>query len=125
MTLLKRGLVRGVKWFTLFGLLATYQWWNGNMEGIHNMLVYGGMAFFLGLTSVIYEVRQWSFRKQILIHWATMHVTILPLVIFSGFLPVSSLRDVLMVYLKFNVSGLILFTLSRTLLKVRRQVKSS
>jgi hypothetical protein len=125
MTLLKTGFVRGVKWFTLFGFLATYQWWNGNMEGVHNMLVYGGMAFFLGLTSVIYEVRRWSFPKQILIHWATMHVTILPLVIFSGFLPVTSLQDAILTYLKFNVSGLILFTLSRILLKIRRQVKAS
>jgi hypothetical protein len=125
MSLFKTGFVRGVKWFALFGLLATYQWRSGDMEGIHNMLVYGGMAFFLGLTSVIYEVKRWSFPKQILIHWTTMHVTILPLVIFSGFLPVTSLHDALLVYLKFNVSGLILFTLSRTLLKVRRQVKSS
>ncbi|MDL5376608.1 DUF3021 family protein [Exiguobacterium mexicanum] len=125
MSLLKTGLVRGVKWFMLFGLLAMYQWWNENVEGVHRMLVYSGMAFFLGLTSVIYEVRRWSFPKQILIHWATMHVTILPLVIFSGFLPVSSLRDVLMVYLKFNVSGLVLFTLSRMLLKVRQQIKTS
>ena len=95
------------------------------MEGVHNMLVYGGMAFFLGLTSVIYEVRRWSFPKQILIHWATMHVTILPLVIFSGFLPVTSLQDALLVYLKFNMSGLVLFTLSRMLLKVRQQIKTS
>ncbi|MFC4684142.1 DUF3021 family protein [Exiguobacterium sp. s149] len=94
-------------------------------EGVHNMLVYGVMAFFLGLTSVIYEVRRWSFPKQIFIHWATMHVTILPLVIFSGFLPVTSLQEALLTYLKFNVSGLVLFTLSRILLKVRRQVKAS
>lgn len=125
MSLLKTGFVRGVKWFMLFGLLSIYQWWSGNMEGVHNMLVYGGMAFFLGLTNVIYEVRRWSFPKQILIHWITMHVTILPLVIFSGFLPVTSLQDALLTYLKFNVSGLILFTLSRILLKVRRQVKAS
>ena len=125
MSLLKTGFVRGVKWFMLFGLLAMYQWWSGNMEGVHNMLVYGGMAFFLGLTSVIYEVRRWSFPKQILIHWATMHVTILPLVIFSGFLPVTSLQDALLVYLKFNMSGLVLFTLSRMLLKVRQQIKTS
>ncbi|TCI67202.1 DUF3021 family protein [Exiguobacterium sp. IPCH1] len=125
MVFLKRGLVRGVTWFAVFGVLATYQWWSGDPEGAHNMLVYGGMAFFLGLTSVIYEVRRWSFPKQIFIHWATMHVTILPLVIFSGFLPVTSLQDALLTYLKFNVSGLILFTLSRILLKIRRQVKAS
>ncbi|KDN59582.1 DUF3021 family protein [Exiguobacterium sp. AB2] len=125
MSLLKTGFVRGVKWFALFGLLATYQWRNGYMEGVHNMLVYGGMAFFLGLASVIYEVRWWSFRKQILIHWVTMHVTILPLVIFSNFLPVTSLQDALSVYMKFNMSGLVLFTLSRMLLKMRRQIKAS
>lgn len=125
MSLLKTGFVRGVKWFALFGLLTTYQWWSGHTEGVHNMLVYGVMTFFLGLTSVIYEVRRWSFSKQIFIHWATMHVTILPLVIFSGFLPVTSLQEALLTYLKFNVSGLILFTLSRILLKVRRQVKTS
>lgn len=125
MVFLKRGLVRGVTWFAVFGVLATYQWWSGDQEGAHNMLVYGGMAFFLGLTSVIYEVRRWSFPKQIFIHWATMHVTILPLVIFSGFLPVTSLQGALMVYLKFNVSGLVLFTLSRMLLKVRQQIKTS
>ncbi|WP_051627697.1 DUF3021 family protein [Exiguobacterium chiriqhucha] len=124
MSLLKTGLVRGVKWFMLFGLLAMYQWWSGNMEGVHNMLVYGGMAFFLGLTSFIYEVRRWSFPKQILIHWATMHVTILPLVIFSGFLPVSSLQDALSVYLKFNMSGLFLFSASYVIQKARRQVKT-
>ncbi|WP_214763360.1 DUF3021 family protein [Exiguobacterium sp. s141] len=123
MSLLKTGFVHGVKWFTPFGFLATYQWWNGSMEGVHNMLVYGGMAFFLGLTSVIYEVRQWSFRKQILIHWITMHVTILPLVIFSGFLPVTSLQDALLVYLKFNMSGLILFSSSYLIQKARRQTK--
>ncbi|WP_214799162.1 DUF3021 family protein [Exiguobacterium sp. s50] len=125
MAFLKRGLVRGVTWFAVFGVLAGFQWWSGNQDGVTNMLVYGGMAFFLGLTSVIYEVRRWSFPKQIFIHWATMHVTILPLVIFSGFLPVTSLQDALVTYLKFNVSGLILFTLSRILLKIRRQVKAS
>lgn len=125
MMLLKTGFVRGVKCFVLFGLLATYQWWSGNKEGVHNMLVYGGMAFFLGLTSVIYEVKRWSFPKQILIHWVTMHVTILPLVIFSGFIPVTSLQDALTVYLKFNMSGLVLFTLSRMLLRVRQQIKTS
>ncbi|TCI22389.1 DUF3021 family protein [Exiguobacterium sp. SL-9] len=124
MSLLKTGLVRGVKWSMLFGLLAMYQWWSGNMEGVHNMLVYGGMAFFLGLTSIIYDVRQWSFPKQILIHWVTMHVTILPLVILSGFLPVTSLQDALSVYLKFNVSGLILFSSSYVIQKVRRQAKT-
>ncbi|WP_404284862.1 DUF3021 family protein [Exiguobacterium aurantiacum] len=124
MSLLKTGFVRGVKWFLLFGLLATHQWWNGNMEGVHSMLVYGGMAFFLGVTSIIYDMSRWSFPKQILIHWATMHVTILPLVIFSGFLPVASLQDALSVYLKFNVSGLILFSSSYVIQKARRQAKT-
>ncbi len=54
-----------------------------------------------------------------------MHVTILPLVIFSGFLPVMSMQEALLTYLKFNISGLVLFTLSKVLLKVRQQIKTS
>lgn len=125
MTLIKKGLVRGVTWFSMFGLLTVFQWGSGNVEGVHRMLVYGGIAFFLGGTSVIYEVRRWSFPKQILIHWSTMHVTILPFLLLSSSVQVKSWQDFLSLYAEFNVSGLILFSLSYALLKLRRRVNAS
>ncbi|WP_051545958.1 MULTISPECIES: DUF3021 family protein [Exiguobacterium] len=125
MQLLKKGFVRSLLWSLPFAILALYQGWSGNMDGVHGMLVYAGVAFFLGLTSVIYEVPQWSFKKQIFIHWSVMHVTILPLLWFGGATPVTSLQDATRLYLNFTVSGLILFTASYFIIRMRRQVKAS
>jgi hypothetical protein len=125
MQLVKKGFVRSLLWSLPFAILALYQGWSGNTDGVHAMLVYVGVAFFLGLTSVIYEVRQWSFKKQIFIHWSIMHVTILPLLWFGGVTPITSLQDAVRLYLNFTVSGLILFTVSYFIIRMRRQVNAS
>ncbi|MBR2679320.1 MAG: DUF3021 family protein [Exiguobacterium sp.] len=125
MQLLKKGILRSLIWSLPFAILALYQGWSGNTDAVHAMLIYVGVAFFLGLTSVIYEVRQWSFKKQTFIHWSVMHVTILPLLWFGGATPVTSLQDAARPYLNFTVSGLILFTVSYFIIRMRRQVKAS
>jgi len=125
MQLLKKGIMRSLIWSLPFAILALYQSWSGNTDAVHAMLVYVGVAFFLGLTSVIYEIRQWSFKKQIFIHWSVMHVTILPLLWFGGATPVTSIQDAARLYLNFTVSGLILFTVSYFIIRIRRQVKTS
>lgn len=125
MQFVKKGFVRSLLWSLPFAILALYQGWSGNMDGVHAMLVYAGVAFFLGLTSVIYEVRPWSFKKQIFIHWSVMHGTILPLLWFGRSTPVTSLQDAVLLYLNFTVSGLILFTVSYFIIRMRRQVKTS
>ncbi|ACQ69840.1 hypothetical protein EAT1b_0911 [Exiguobacterium sp. AT1b] len=125
MQLLKKGIMRSLIWSLPFAILALYQSWSGNTDAVHAMLVYVGVAFFLGLTSVIYEIRQWSFKKQIFIHWSVMHVTILPLLWFGGATPVTSIQDAMRLYLNFTVSGLILFTVSYFIIRIRRQVKAS
>ncbi|MFY7870682.1 MAG: DUF3021 family protein, partial [Exiguobacterium sp.] len=125
MQLLKKGIMRSLIWSLPFAILALYQSWSGNTDAVHAMRVYVGVAFFLGLTSVIYEIRQWSFKKQIFIHWSVMHVTILPLLWFGGATPVTSLQDAVRLYLNFTVSGLILFTVSYFIIRMRRQVNAS
>ena len=125
MQLLKKGIIRSLIWSLPFAILALYQSWSGTTDAVHAMLVYAGVAFFLGLTSVVYEVRQWSFKKQIFIHWSVMHVTILPLLWFGGSTPVTSLQDAVRLYLNFTVSGLILFTVSSFIIRMRRQINAS
>ena len=125
MQLLKKGILRSLILTLPFAILALYQGWSGNTDTVPAMLVYAGVAFFLGLTSVIYEVRQWSFKKQIFIYWSVMHVTILPLLWFGGATPVTSIQDAARLYLNFTVSGLILFTVSSFIIRIRRQVKAS
>lgn len=124
MDLFKKGLKRGILLLAASGVLALYNVLTGDMESVRLTLTYGGIGFFLGVTSVIYEVRRWSFRKQILMHWAVMHVTILPLVFLSGLVPVNSVQDFGRLYLNFNVSGLILFGVTHLASRVRRQPKT-
>ena len=125
MQLVKKGFVRSLLWSLPFAILALYQGWSGNTGVVHAMLVYTGVSFFLGFTSVIYEVRQWSFKKQIFIHWSVMHVTILPLLWFGGSTPVTSISDAARLYLNFTISGLILFIVSYLIIRMRRQIKAS
>ncbi|MFC4680107.1 DUF3021 family protein [Exiguobacterium aestuarii] len=125
MPLLKKGFVRSLLWSLPFVIIALYQGLFENTNTAHTMLIYTGVAFFLGLTSVIYEVRQWSFKKQIFIHWSIMHMTILPLLWFGSTTPVVSLHDAVRLYLNFSVSGLILFTISYFIIRMRRQIKTS
>ena len=124
MDLFKKGLKRGTILLAASGVLALYNVLVGDMESVRLILTYGGIGFFLGVTSVIYEVRGWSFPKQIFIHWAVMHVTILPLVFLSGLVPVNSVQDFGRLYVNFNVSGLILFGVTYFVSRVRRQPKT-
>ena len=70
---------------------------------------YGLIAFFLGLASIIYQIEQWSFLKQIFARYMAMLITVFPTLLLSGFYPLDSLKDVFDVYLQFNKVGIILF----------------
>ena len=84
-------------------------------------LFYGFMALFLGLASIIYELKQWSFRKQIMVHYLTMLVTVFPLLLLSGYYKVGSFGAVFHVFLLFNKVGVILFVTTAIISKVRKQ----
>lgn len=112
MELWKKGLIRGTKMGLLFGLLALFHQWNGQSEAIRSDALYGGVAFFLGLTSVIYQMEEWTLRKQALVHYGVMHVTVLPVLMISGAYPLETFQDVMAVYLKFNLAGAVLFTVT-------------
>ena len=110
MQLWKKGLIRGTKMGLLFGLLAMFHQWNEQSEAIRSDALYGGIAFFLGLTSVIYQIEKWTLRKQAFVHYGVMHVTVLPVLLISGAYPLETFQDVIAMYLKFNLAGAVLFT---------------
>ncbi|TCI51390.1 DUF3021 family protein [Exiguobacterium sp. SH5S13] len=124
--LFKTGLIRGSGLFAGFLILALWQNLNGDDSAARSFLFYGVIAFFLGLTSVIYQIQDWRFSKQILAHYGAMHVTVLPTTLLSGFYPLNSLQDLLHVYIQFNLTGFILFTTTffiSKLLRYRKPVK--
>src|SRR5699024_937060 len=100
-----RGTVHGI-------ILSSISIWNklhGCVGRSRIFLFYSLIAFVLGLTSVIYQIKQWNFLKQIVAHYIAMLITVFPTLLLWGAYPLDSLGDVLKVYLEFNKVGLILF----------------
>ncbi|MCM3671855.1 DUF3021 domain-containing protein [Mesobacillus maritimus] len=105
-------------------VLLILSFWNrlqGAVETSNVFFFYGLIAFFLGLASVIYMIKQWSFGKQIIAHYLVMLVTIFPTLLLSGFYPLNSFDDLLKVYIQFNKVGLILFLLTYFISKSRQK----
>jgi hypothetical protein len=109
MQLFQKGLLRGVIPFSIFLVFSLWNYFQGSTESAHTFLINGLIVFFLGVTSVIYLIRKWSFVKQIVVHYLVMLVTVFPTLLLSGYYPLDSVVDLLMVYLHFNKVGIILF----------------
>lgn len=120
MNLLLKGLVRGGIPFIFLLLFSFWHKLQGSIDTSNVFFFYGLIAFFLGLTSVIYQINQWSFLKQITAHYIAMLVTVFPILLLSGFYPLNSFTDVVKVYLQFNKVGIILFFSTYFILKLLR-----
>lgn len=60
--------------------------------------------------SVVYQVERWSLRKQTLVHFAVMLVTVLPALLASGWFPLDSAWGYLAVVGVFLATGIVLWT---------------
>jgi Protein of unknown function (DUF3021) len=110
MNLLIKGLIRGVIPFT-FSIIILLLWnqFQGSSAISNIFFFYGLIAFFLGLASVIYEIEQWRFIKQMIVHYLVMLMTVFPTLLLSDFYPLDSFRDAVNVFFLFNKVGVILF----------------
>ncbi|WP_062471963.1 DUF3021 family protein [Jeotgalibaca dankookensis] len=114
-----RGLKRGFFLFSFMSVLSLMSYFTGAFSNSKALLFYGVILLFLGMASVIYEIRTWSFKKQIIVHYLIMLVTIFPTLLISGFFPVDSLNNLIDVFVRFNKTGLILFVVSSIIFRIR------
>lgn len=122
MNLLIKGLIRGVIPFSFLIIISLL--WNpfqGSTAIPNPFFFYGLIAFFLGLASVIYEIEQWRFFKQMMVHYLVMLLTVFPTLLLSGFYPLDDFRDVVNVFFLFNKAGLILFLATYCIFHVRNR----
>lgn len=82
-----------------------------------NLFFGGFFLLILGSTTVIYNIDQWSLAKQSAIHFSIMLGTLFPILLLSGWYPVTSLQDVLQVFTIFVASGLVIWTIMFILAK--------
>lgn len=76
------------------------------------------IVFFLGLTSVIYQIGHWRFSKKIIVHYGAMLMTVFPTLLLSGFYQLNSFMDIVRGYIEFNLAGILLFTLTYLIFKL-------
>ncbi|TVT29387.1 DUF3021 domain-containing protein [Salinicoccus cyprini] len=109
MHLVKKGLTRGTMLLLFMMVLLLLSYTNGASDEAIAYVFYGIIAFFLGVTSVIYLVGEWSFGKQIIVHYISMLLIVFPTLLLSGFYHTESFSDILQVFILFNKAGIILF----------------
>ena len=112
MELLLKGLYRGFIPFGIMLIISLSSKLQGLTADAKSYFYYGLIFFFLGLASVIYQMNEWSFPKQIIVHYLVMLMTVFPTLLISGFYPLNSFNDLLHVYVQFNKAGIILFTVT-------------
>lgn len=118
MHLFLNGLIRGSVPFIVLLLISIWSRLQGSADTSKVFLFYSLIAFFLGLASVIYQIKQWNFLKQIVAHYIVMLITVFPTLLLLGSYPLNSFGDVLKVYLQFNKVGLILLFSSFLIIKL-------
>ncbi|WP_456270934.1 DUF3021 family protein [Bacillus sp. AK031] len=123
MNLFSKGLVRGGIPLVVLLLFCLWNKVQGSAEASNVFFYYGLIAFFLGLTSVIYQIDHWSFSKQIIAHYLSMLITVFPTLLLSGFYPLNSFSDLVKVYLEFNKAGIILFFSTYLIFNLLRKSK--
>lgn len=121
MKLFLKGLTRGTIPFIFMLAMSLWNYFQGSSTDARTFLFNGLIILFLGIASVIYEIRDWSFSKQITIHYITMLLTVLPILLLSGYYPLNSFSDLLDVFLLFNKVGLMLFVATFIISRVRRE----
>ena len=106
---LKKGFLRGSVPFIFLMIASLILLFLGIRDAAAESFSIGVIAFFLGFTSVIYEIQSWRFSTQIFVHYLAMLLTVFPTLLLSGMYSIESLGDVLGVYFLFNKVGIFLF----------------
>lgn len=112
MAIFLKGLKRVLLLFSFMSILAILFYWFDMTNNAKASLFYGFILLFLGMASIIYEIKKWSFKKQIIIHYLIMLITIFPTLLVSGYFPLNSLQDLVRIFIRFNKTGLTLFAVT-------------
>ncbi|WP_413787090.1 DUF3021 family protein [Rossellomorea sp. YZS02] len=122
MNLFLKGLIRGIILFAILILISLWNRFYGVVEYSNIFFFYSLIAFFLGVSSVVYEISQLSFLKRIFVHYIVMLFTVFPILLLSGFYQLNSFGDVIKVYFNFNEAGIFLFLSTFLIFKLREKI---
>jgi hypothetical protein len=103
----KKILLRAGILLTIFGLMALFQFMENQVDGAWGTMVTGLIAAIGGGASVIYEKDQWNLKKQSVIHFLVMLLTVYPILLVSGWFELQEFTDYIIVLVIFLGVGLV------------------
>lgn len=110
--LIKKAFLRGIIPFAIMSLISfMLKFQQKDPYQVKSTFIVGIIIAVVCATSVIYDNEKWSLKKQSIIHFLIMLVTVLPCLYFSGWFPLNSTSDYLKVFSYFIICGLILWTI--------------
>lgn len=99
MKLLSKATIRGAIPFIIITLIAiVFYCLNQDFFIVKSIFINGLIATILAASSVIYDNEKWSLKKQSLIHFSLMLVTVFPLLLISGWYPLQNPKDFFTVF---------------------------
>ncbi|CAM4346102.1 DUF3021 family protein [Weissella hellenica] len=107
--LLLKGTIFGGIPFIIMSIIAYVLYLQNDFSNAKSVLCVALMALFIGFATIIYDIDQWTLIKKTIIHFLCMLVTIYPILLFSGWFPLTGLKDALIILGYFTMTGVILW----------------
>lgn len=111
--LAKAAFIRGIIPFgimTVISIIMHYQ--KIDSFQVRSTFLVGLIITSVAASSVIYEVENWSLFKQSGIHFLIMLLTVLPVLLISGWFPLNTVLDYLKVVGLFLITGVVMWIVS-------------
>lgn len=105
--LLRNAVLGGGIVFAIFGTISYSLYQKQDIEAGWAVLINGAIFACVAAAKVIYDIDQWPLTKRTLVHILLMIATIYPLLLISGWFPVNSVTDALLILILFATVGVI------------------
>jgi hypothetical protein len=110
MKLVVQALLRGGIPFVIMTAIAAWlQFGDNEPDQARGTFWAGLIATAVGAASVIYDLPDWALRKQSLVHFLVMLVTVYPCLLLSEWFVVEGIRDALRIFGLFVLVGIVLW----------------
>lgn len=109
--LLKKSFIRGIIPFVIMTTLSIIMNYQGiDAFQVRSTFIVGLIITVVAAASVIYENDKWSIRKQTVVHFLIMLITVLPCLLVSGWFESNNPLDYLKVFGYFLLTGVVIFS---------------
>jgi hypothetical protein len=116
--LIRKSLIRGGIPFVILEIFAVALYFQEKYADSNDLFWGGFLILTLGAATVIYNIDNWSLPKQSIAHFSIMFLTVYPILLLSGWYPVTSFVDAFSVFITFLISGVVIFSVMLTLAKI-------